>query len=311
MIPRRNIRIKVMQTLYTLATGPEAEGVQIARGERMLEEKLDRSLDLLTLLMLYMVRVTEYAVQDARKRAAKFLPSQEDRRVSTRIAENTLMLRLTENESFQKASASPRIQGQISDEWVKKIYQRLIASKAYKTYLESEKDGESEDADRQIIAYLWDKEIKGNADFMEQLAEDHPSWEDDADMCSVLIEKWIQGQLKIHFSRMLSRQKKTYALDLVRTVLEKEAYCRSLIEPKLINWDAERVALIDQLLLRMGLCELLYFPSIPTKVTMNEYIEIAKQYSTQQSGQFINGVLDKLLKELEKENRIQKDHSPL
>ena len=91
-----------------------------------------------------------------------------------------------------------------------------------------------------------------------------------------------------------------------RQVLENEDYCIELIPPKLINRDAERVALIDLLLLRMGVCEMLYFPTIPTKVTINEYIEIAKQYSTPQSGQFVNGVLDNMLKDLERENLIRK-----
>ena len=86
----------------------------------------------------------------------------------------------------------------------------------------------------------------------------------------------------------------------------KEETCLELIGPKLNNWDKERVALIDLLLLRMGLCELLYFPTIPSKVTINEYIDIAKQYSTPQSGQFVNGVLDNILKEQVKENKIKK-----
>ena len=94
---------------------------------------------------------------------------------------------------------------------------------------------------------------------------------------------------------------------MLHTTLEKEPYTSELIQPKLINWDAERVALIDMLLLKMGVSELLYFPTIPTKVTINEYIEIAKLYSTPQSGQFVNGVLDNVLKDLTKENKIHKE----
>jgi N utilization substance protein B len=89
-------------------------------------------------------------------------------------------------------------------------------------------------------------------------------------------------------------------------VTDKEEFCTELIAPKLNNWDKERVAMIDMLLLRMGVCEFLYFPTIPTKVTINEYIDIAKQYSTPQSGQFVNGVLDNILKDLVKENKVVK-----
>jgi N utilization substance protein B len=92
----------------------------------------------------------------------------------------------------------------------------------------------------------------------------------------------------------------------LKTVIAREEYASELIEPKLTNWDKERVAIIDLLLLRMGVCEFLYFETIPTKVTINEYIDIAKQYSTPQSGQFVNGVLDNILKDLDKEGLIRK-----
>ncbi|HYC29601.1 MAG TPA: transcription antitermination factor NusB, partial [Chitinophagaceae bacterium] len=111
---------------------------------------------------------------------------------------------------------------------------------------------------------------------------------------------------KVNFLNLISGEKREYAQSLMQTVLEKKEYCMELIGPKLINWDAERVALVDLLLLRMGVCEFLYFPTIPTKVTINEYIELAKLYSTPQSGQFVNGVLDNILKELEKDNQIRK-----
>lgn len=311
MIPRRNIRLKCMQTLYMLSTSPVEEQEKRPIAERWLDSQLDRSLDLVTLMLLYMVRVAEYSRQDARQRAAKYLPSEEDRRVSTQIAENQWIEKLRQNESFRQAIQTPRIQHLFSEDWVRKVYQQLILSPAYAEYLNPASLADPQKADQQILEYLWKSEMLGNEAFMEQFAEDHPSWEDDGAMSIQLIERWLAGSQKINFSKIISQQKREYAHELVRTVLEKEAYCRSLIEPKLINWDAERVALIDLLLLRMGLCEFLYFSSIPTKVTINEYIEIAKQYSTPQSGQFINGVLDKLLKELEKDGKINKIvHNP-
>jgi N utilization substance protein B len=105
---------------------------------------------------------------------------------------------------------------------------------------------------------------------------------------------------------LLTGEKLEYAKNLLVTAIEKADYCMELIEPKLINWESDRVAQIDLILLRLGLCELLYFETIPTKVTINEYIEIAKQYSTPQSGHFVNAVLDKILKDLEKDKKISK-----
>ena len=133
-----------------------------------------------------------------------------------------------------------------------------------------------------------------------------PGWEDDSDLIVILMQNFFNGNMKTNFLNLLSGEKKEYAHELLNAVIEKEAYCMELIEPKLNNWDKDRVALIDLLLLRMGVCEYLYFPTIPTKVTINEYIDIAKQYSTPQSGQFVNGVLDNILKDLVKEDKIRK-----
>ncbi len=133
-----------------------------------------------------------------------------------------------------------------------------------------------------------------------------PGWEDDQELIIMLMQNFFKSTARVNFQNLLSGEKKEYAQDLLTAVIEKQAPCMELIEPKLNNWDKDRVALIDLLLLRMGVCEFLFFPTIPTKVTINEYIDIAKQYSTPQSGQFVNGVLDNILKDLEKEDRVRK-----
>jgi len=112
------------------------------------------------------------------------------------------------------------------------------------------------------------------------------------------------GQQSFH--DILSKEKWDFAKKLLDTVLEKEEYTLQLIKPKLNNWDADRIAALDLIILRMGVCEFLYFDTIPTKVTINEYIDLAKDYSTVQSGQFVNGLLDNIHKELMAENKIEK-----
>jgi N utilization substance protein B len=106
------------------------------------------------------------------------------------------------------------------------------------------------------------------------------------------------------------KDKLEFGMELLETFLEKQQTTMELIEPKLINWEADRIAMIDLIILQMGITELLYFPNIPTKVTINEYIDLAKGYSTLQSGQFVNGVLDKIHKELIAENKIKKQDRP-
>jgi N utilization substance protein B len=305
MISRRNIRVKVMQTLYTLAT-TETGDVDARKklGSNILNEKLTRSLDLLTVSILYTLRVAQYAENDSIQRSSKYLPSKEDMNVNTKIAGNEFLWQVLGNQTFAEKVKEAKSEHFIDQEWIKKIYQELAKSPEYLSYIDIQsREPKSEKA---IIQFIWDKLILQNEALQTYFSEELPGWEDDRDMTMMLMENFFKSSSKINFLSPVSGEKKEYAYDLMSTVLEKEAYIMGLIQPKLINWDAERIALIDLILLRMGVSELLYFPTIPTKVTINEYIEVGKLYSTLQSGQFINGVLDNILKDLEKEKLIQK-----
>ncbi len=305
MISRRNIRVKVMQTLYTLTTMEPGELEKNKKlGSSILNEKLSRSLDLFTISILYTFRVAQYAEINAMQRASKYLPTAEDLNVSTKIAGNEFMWQVLANQTFAEKIKEAKIEHFVDDEWIKKVYQLLVKTPEYKEYAaKQERSGKEE---RAIIQFIWEKMILENEQLQEYFSEELPGWEDDREMTLMLMENFFKSNTKINFLNLISSEKSEYAHNLLHTVLEKGSYCMELIQPKLINWDADRVALIDLLLLRMGVCELLYFPTIPTKVTINEYIEIAKQYSMPQSGQFVNGVLDNILKDLTKENLIHK-----
>lgn len=294
-----------MQTLYTLSSADTAPiEAQKRTGLQVLNEKLTRSLDLFTISILYMTRVAQYAEINANQRASKYLPTQEDLNVSTKIAGNEFIWKVLGNATFTEQVKERKLDHYVDEEWVRKIYLELVKTQEYQEYIATrERDARTE---KGIIQYLWENQILGNETLQEIFTEELPGWEDDREMTIMLVENFFRSPNKINFLNLVSGEKKEYALELMKTVLEKEEYCMELIQPKLLNWDAERVALIDLLLLRMGVCELLYFPTIPTKVTINEYIEIAKLYSTPQSGQFVNGVLDNILKELERDNQIRK-----
>ncbi len=294
-----------MQTLYTLETmEPGEQEVDKKIGSSILNDKITRSLDLFVVSILYTVRVAQYAETDAHQRASKYLPTKEDLSVSTKIAGNEFVWDILSNETFAERIKESKLEQYVDQEWVRKIYQQLQKSDEYIAYTEAnERKPKSEKA---IIKYLWEQQILTNQGIMEYFSEELPGWEDDREMTLMLMENFFKHNTKVNFLNLITAEKKEYAHSLLHTSMEKKDYCMELVQPKLINWDAERVALIDLLLLRMGVCELLYFPTIPTKVTINEYIEVAKQYSTPQSGQFLNGVLDNILKDLEKENKIHK-----
>lgn len=305
MISRRNIRVKVMQTLYTLASMDTiALEQQKKTGTTLLNDKLNRSLDLFVVSILYTFRTAQYVETDAMQRASKYLPTAEDLNVNTKIAGNEYMWDVLQNQTFSEKVKEAKLDQYIDDEWIKKLYLQLVQQPEYIKYTTAK---ERETArEKAILQLIWEKLIWENEALQEHFMEELPGWEDDKDMAAMLMENFFKSSSKINFLNLISLEKRDYAHNLMYTVLEKEDYCMELIQPKLINWDAERVALIDLLLLRMGVCEMLYFPTIPTKVTINEYIEIAKQYSTPQSGQFVNGVLDNILKDLERENLIRK-----
>jgi N utilization substance protein B len=304
MISRRNIRVKVMQTLYTLNSNePGAYNSQTVAAS-ILNEKLRQVLDLFTVSVLYVVRVAQYADIDARQRAAKYLVTASDKNLDVRIATNSFVSSVEGNKSFQEKVKNDKLERYVDEDLVKKIFGLLAKSAEYSVYTHAA--SHTSTADRAIVQYIWQQLILADEVIVSQFSDELPGWEDDSELIAMLMDNFFKSSSKVEFTRLLSTEKRDYAHELLKTVIAREEYASELIEPKLTNWDKERVAIIDLLLLRMGVCEFLYFETIPTKVTINEYIDIAKQYSTPQSGQFVNGVLDNILKDLDKEGLIRK-----
>jgi len=293
-----------MQTLYTLASLSDGAQGNKTAATRILNEKLDQVLDIFTVSVLYTLRIAQYAETDAQQRSSRYLKVAEDQNVDTSIAANGLVLKMLANDSFNEKIKKDKLERFIDAEWVKKVYQILDKTEEYAKYIAAKEHTPAEDKD--IIRFIWEKQVLENEGLMSHFMDELPGWEDDSELIVMLMQNFFNGNSKINFLNLLSGEKKEYAHDLLTAVIEKEPYCMELIEPKLKNWDKDRVALIDLLLLRMGVCEFSYFPTIPTKVTINEYIDIAKQYSTPQSGQFVNGVLDNILKDLMKADKINK-----
>lgn len=305
MISRRNIRVKVMQTLYTVASLENGAQGNKQAAARILDDKLEQVLDTFTVAVLYTMRIAQYAETDALNRQARYLKIAEDVNVNTQITSNAFVLKMLGSASFNEKIKKDKLERYIDQEWVKKIFQDLVKSDAYAKYIATTTHTWIEE--KAIIQYVWEKLMLENEDMMTHFTDELPGWEDDHELIVMLMQNFFYGKAPINFLNLLSAEKKEYANELLQAVIDKEETCLELIGPKLNNWDKERVALIDLLLLRMGLCELLYFPTIPSKVTINEYIDIAKQYSTPLSGQFVNGVLDNILKDLVKENKIRKE----
>ena len=295
-----------MQTLYSLTAidpGDMKKSIQ-QTGAQILNEKLERSLDLFTTVILYATRIAQYVEQDAHMRASKYLPTAQDLNVNIKLAGNQAVWLVLGNETFKEKLKLSRLEQNIDNEWVKKLYLELVKTPEYEQYISEEgRDLKTETA---MFRFIWEGLMEKNEAFLDHMNDELPGWEDDAPMMFMLMDNFFKNIQKVNFLALITGEKQTYANDLLRTVLDKEEYTMELLNPKLVKWESDRVAIIDLILLRMGVCEFLYFPTIPTKVTINEYIDLAKLYSTPQSGQFINGVLDNLLKDLEKDGKIRK-----
>ncbi|RYD51152.1 MAG: transcription antitermination factor NusB [Sphingobacteriales bacterium] len=305
MISRRHIRVKVMQTLYTLAASGEMElSVRLKKGQQVLAHQLDELMDHFAGALLLTIRLAQHAEVDATRRRSKHLPTPEDLVVPTRIAGNTFLWSLLESPTFQQRIKDSGLDKFVTDDFIKTGHKALQQLPEYAAY--NEETERHPKAEKAMFQVIWEKLIAGSDWGREFLNDSFSGWEDDAEVMAMLLENFFRKPGKTSFAELLTEEKRQYAKDLVKYCIDKAEYLDETIQPRLKNWDPERVAQIDFILLRMGVCELLYFPTIPTKVTINEYIDIAKTYSTAQSGQFVNGVLDNLLKDLTAKDLIRK-----
>lgn len=302
MISRRNIRVKVMQLLYMIEAADSP--IAFKKPVEELQKQLDKSRELFVYLLYFLTEVARYAETSAQKRASRNLPSEEDLNVNIKIAGNEFLWQILENPSFKKAVETDLPQKLIDRDLVKKIYEDLTHTDKYKEYISQQSREKARE--KEIIKLIFTQLMLPNESFITHLEELYNNWDDDADMMDQLMQNYIQKPSSYNLQEMLSPEKWQFARSLLTTTLEKKEYCAELIKPKLKNWDSERIAQLDMVLMRMGVCELLYFETIPTKVTINEYIDLAKDYSTPQSGQFVNGILDNIHKEMLEAGKIQK-----
>jgi len=302
MISRRNIRVKVMQTLYTMGTLEK----EAATGEpqKVLQKHFDQTLSLFIYLIWFLTEVTRYAEKDAQHRAGKHLPNASDLNVNIKIAGNELLKRMLADPALNEQFKKEKPELYSDNELLRKIYNTLAETPEYKIYITQPARDKSEE--KKIIEFILNDLLLANEIFVSHIEDNFSNWDDDGEMIVQLLAGYLQKPGSYNFKQLLSTDKQLFAADLLRTVLEKGDYLQELIVPKLKNWDPERIALLDMIMMKMGVAEFLYFETIPPKVTINEYIDLAKDYSTTQSGQFVNGILDNIHKELVQQDKMHK-----
>jgi transcription antitermination protein NusB len=302
MISRRNIRVKVMQTIYTLSTLEQ----QAKPGEpvKLLQKHFEQSKDLLLYLTYFLTEVAAYAETDAYHRRGKHLPTQHDLNVNTKIAGNELVWKIREDSSYQREIARAKPELHTDKDLIKKIYLQLTETPQYKLYISTEERNAKDE--KEILDFIFSELLLQNEVFVSHIEENFINWDDDGEMVIQVLAGYLQKPGSVSFTEVLTPDKLDFAKTLLATVLEKSEHLESIIIPKLKNWDPERIAALDMIIMKMGVAEFLYFDTIPPKVTINEYIDISKEYSTQQSGQFVNGILDNIHKELVRDDKLHK-----
>ena len=292
-----------MQRIYATESVQEENSAK-TNPVKTLREQIAQTQQLFFYLLYFITEVGGYAEKDARNRAAKNLVTYEDLNVNTKLAGNELLWKIKENPDFVNSVKEYKVDVLDDEDMVRKVYQTLVTTDEYKQYINTQ--SRDKNNERDILQFVFTDLMLPDETFVSFAEEHFSNWQDDADMLRQLVLSFLSKPNGFELRSLMTDDKWKFSQDLLTTTLDKREYVTGLIKPKLKNWDAERIALLDMILMRMGVCELLYFETIPTKVTINEYIDIAKEYSTEQSGHFINGILDGIHKDLLREDKIQK-----
>ncbi|WP_218599309.1 transcription antitermination factor NusB [Polaribacter sp. NJDZ03] len=306
MINRRHIRVKVMQSVYAML---HSYNDDIIKEEKFLKHSILKMYDLYVLNLQLLVEVQKLAAKKIALSKKKILATKEDLNPNNKFLNNKLINTIAESVSIEGyVELNDLTNWEENDEYVKIIFEKLQNSDLYKKYLSTEED--SYKIDKSFVIDFF-KEIIAPDDKLGEYFEDTMiSWSDDIPFVNTWVVKTLSKQKDntIFVLGKLYKDKddeEFVSKMFKKTVLNNTEY-ESIIEEKTPNWETDRIADMDMILIKMAVSEFLNFHSIPTRVTINEYIEISKDYSTEKSSYFINGVLDKISKEFIESKRIVK-----
>lgn len=305
MLGRRQLRAKAMQALYAYYRGN--------KDINLVEKNMVRSVYDVEKLYFALLALIPAIQTEAEKRIEiglnKNFPTDEELNPNRKFIHNRIFEILKNQDDLNEfIEKNKQLDWNVEDIYPAKVYKEFLEDKKFKTYLSAEEN--SFEDDKKIILHLFNKYIAPNEEIYDFLEDQNLSWSDDLHIGNTMVQNTIKSfkpdtENKL-FTLLLDENHLEFTRELVRECVHHEKELTELIEEKSQNWDFERIAMIDRLILQMALAEFLYFPSIPPKVTINEYVEMAKNYSTPKSKTFVNGILDKTLKDLKEQGKIRK-----
>ncbi|MBQ1957531.1 MAG: transcription antitermination factor NusB [Alistipes sp.] len=306
MISRRLLRIKVLKALYAHL---KSESNSLSVSEKNLVASIDKTYDLYFQMLSLIVELARHAEQRQQAAMQKKLPTAEDLNPNRKFVENSVIRLISESDSVNDYLASKKLSWSQYPELIKSLFNELEQTEYYQKYMLSQERSFREDL--ALVTDFYMNELENSEALEEVLEEQSILWNDDLGFALIMVTRTLSNIRASHqevkvLPKFKSEDDLEYAKELfAKTALNFDKH-QQLIEQYTRNWDVERIAYMDNLIMITAVTELLSFPSIPVKVTLDEYIEIAKYYSSPGSSNFINGVLDKIVATLNQEGKIKK-----
>jgi len=308
MLTRRHIRVKVLQSIYALR---QSNNPDLEKQEKFLFYSIDQMLDLYALSLQLLVEMRKADRKFLVTSQQKHLATSEEKNFSTTFLDNKVLDLIEQNEDLSNYIENKKLNyWDLDGEYVTILLKDLRAKGFYKEYIQKQSTSFKEDQD--FLVSLFKKVIAPSDKYYEYIEDKRLTWIDDFPIVNTALAKVLAKISEKNVSTILlpelykNQDDKQYAKQLFTKVVLNDETLSKEIEGKTPNWDKERIAEMDMIILKMGIAEFLHFPSIPVRATINEYLEISKEYSTPKSSIFINGILDKLVKEFETSKKLNK-----
>jgi N utilization substance protein B len=304
MISRRSIRIKVLQAIYSQlllndTNTEEAKNVY----ERSIQDVVEINLIFLNYFYLTFKYVEEYSVQQSQM----YLLTDEEKNINTSLLDADLYLYLQNNAQFHKLLKKYKLEQYIQTEYVKKMFTELLKTKEYKEFILSRKI----QTEYNLYNVFFKKILFSNEDLLDYIESYYANIEEDADLVHFTLKRSIKAiiesrPLEISYGLEETKELKNFAYDLIKVTLEQHLEYMQIIKPKLKGWEAERIPILDMTIIKMAMSEMIHFATIPLKVTVNEYIDLTKLFCSVKSKDFVNGIMDRIMRDLQSQGKILK-----
>ena len=315
MLSRRHLRIKALQALYAFY---QSGSDDLAQGEKLLLKSTDKLYELYIHQLSFLVRLVDYATNRLEEAKKKFFPTPEDLDPNTRFIDNKVVAQIASNKDYRRWHGKLKINWADQENLFFRAYQEVRANPGWMEYMNGPENGYRDQKDAIILVV---REVISSFELLRQYFEDQSIFWADEDFDTSLMmviktvksykeswgeEKPLPSLYKLEQDEDEPLEDRKFMIKLFHSTLLRDKEYEKQIEQQVENWELERIAIMDMIIMKMALAELATFPSIPVKVTINEYIEISKAYSSVKSKYFINGILDKLVIKMKEDGAIRK-----